>query len=210
MAAVRSNNLGRPRPRLKDFVSIDSDLETSIKCLSVLPKNINASRSSVHYSSSGALVRRIKSSSCFRLRLSPVVERASLARPTLSGVHDRALATADKLCSSSCSNPWNGGSGFDFADRCSNRFLSREYGFCPEGPARNASRSDAGGDYRTQPGVLTPGTDKKGTRPEGGGREAFSALDAERDPQRIPSAPSAPPTRYAGAIRTWRSTSTLR
>jgi hypothetical protein len=108
MAAVRSNNLGRPRPRLKDFVSIDSDLETSIKCLSVLPKNINASRSSVHYSSSGALVRRIKSSSCFRLRLSPVVERASLARPTLSGVHDRALATADKLCSSSCSNPWSG------------------------------------------------------------------------------------------------------
>ena len=33
-------------------------------------------------------------------------------------------------------------SGFDFADRCSNRFLSREYGFCPEGPARNASRSE--------------------------------------------------------------------
>jgi hypothetical protein len=25
--------------------------------------------------------------------------------------------------------------------------------FCPEGPARNASRSDAGGDYRAQPGV---------------------------------------------------------
>ena len=45
-------------------------------------------------------------------------------------------------------------------------------------------------DYRTQPGVLTPGTDKKGTRPEGGGREAFSALDAERDPQRISAAPS--------------------
>ena len=44
-------------------------------------------------------------------------------------------------------------------------------------------------DYRTQPGVLTPGTDKKGTRPEGGGREAFSALDAERDPQRISAAP---------------------
>src|SRR3984885_6952581 len=45
-------------------------------------------------------------------------------------------------------------------------------------------------DYRTQPGVLTPGTDKKGTRPEGGGREAFSALDAERDPQSISAAPS--------------------
>jgi hypothetical protein len=45
-------------------------------------------------------------------------------------------------------------------------------------------------DYRTQPGVLTPGTDKKGTRPEGGCREAFSALDAERDPQRISAAPS--------------------
>src|ERR1700733_3219662 len=27
------------------------------------------------------------------------------------------------------------------------------------------------------PGVLTPGTDKKGTRPEGGGREAFSVLE---------------------------------
>ena len=45
-------------------------------------------------------------------------------------------------------------------------------------------------DYRTQPGVLTPGTDKKDTRPEGGGREAFSALDAQRDPQRISAAPS--------------------
>ena len=43
-------------------------------------------------------------------------------------------------------------------------------------------------DYRTQPGVSTPGTDKKGTRPEGGGREAFSALDAQRDPQRISAA----------------------
>ena len=32
-------------------------------------------------------------------------------------------------------------------------------------------------DYRTQPGVLTPGTDRKGTRPEGGGREAFSVLE---------------------------------
>jgi hypothetical protein len=31
------------------------------------------------------------------------VERASLARPTLIGVHDRALATVAKLCSSSCS-----------------------------------------------------------------------------------------------------------
>jgi hypothetical protein len=40
--------------------------------------------------------------------------------------------------------------GFDFADRA-------QGDFCPEGPARNASRSDAGGDYRTQPGVLTPG-----------------------------------------------------
>ena len=32
-------------------------------------------------------------------------------------------------------------------------------------------------DYRTQPGVLTPGTDKEGTHPEGGGREAFSVLE---------------------------------
>ena len=31
------------------------------------------------------------------------MERASLARPTLIGVHDRALATVAKLCSSSCS-----------------------------------------------------------------------------------------------------------
>jgi hypothetical protein len=44
-------------------------------------------------------------------------------------------------------------------------------------------------DYRTQPGVLTPGTDKKGTRPEGGGREEFSALGAEQGPQRISAAP---------------------
>ena len=27
---------------------------------------------------------------------------------------------------------WGWG-GFDFADMCSKRFLSREYGFCPEG-----------------------------------------------------------------------------
>jgi hypothetical protein len=39
-------------------------------------------------------------------------------------------------------------------------------------------------DYRTQPGVLTPGTDIKDVRPESGGREVF-ALDAERDPQQI-------------------------
>ena len=45
-------------------------------------------------------------------------------------------------------------------------------------------------DYRTEPGVSTPGTDEKGTRPEGGGREAVSALDAERDPQSISAAPS--------------------
>jgi hypothetical protein len=32
----------------------------------------------------------------------PVVERASLARPTLSGVHDRVVAPADKLCWCSC------------------------------------------------------------------------------------------------------------
>jgi hypothetical protein len=37
------------------------------------------------------------------------VERASLARPTLSGAHDRALATADKLSSSSSSIAWCGG-----------------------------------------------------------------------------------------------------
>jgi hypothetical protein len=56
--------------------------------------------------------------------------------------------------------------------------------FCPE----NTDFVPKG--LQTQPGVLTPGTDKKGTRPEGGGREAFSALDAERDPQRISAAPS--------------------
>src|ERR1700722_3593629 len=39
-------------------------------------------------------------------------------------------------------------------------------------------------DYRTQPGVLTPGTDIKDVRPESGGREV-SALDAEGDPQPI-------------------------
>jgi hypothetical protein len=68
-------------------------------------------------------------------------------------------------------------------------------------------------DYRTEPGVSTPGGIKKGPallvrrssgnkgrRRKGGGREAFSALDAERDPQRISAAPSAPPTRYGGAI----------
>jgi hypothetical protein len=60
--------------------------------------------------------------------------------------------------------------GFDFADRCLPRFLSRR-------------------DYRTQPGVLTPGTNIKGVRPEGGGREEFSALNAERDPQRLSAAP---------------------
>ena len=62
--------------------------------------------------------------------------------------------------------------GFDFADRCSNRFLYREYGFCPDLSA--VVQDDEGGRaYRTQPGVLTPGTDKKGTRPESGGRKVF-------------------------------------
>jgi hypothetical protein len=70
-----------------------------------------------------------------------------------------------------------GWSGFDFADRCSKQFLSREYESCPEGTTG------------LSPGFLTPGTDKKGTRPESGGREAFFALDAERDPQRISAAP---------------------
>ena len=46
--------------------------------------------------------------------------------------------------------------------------------FCPE--TKDLSRRD----YRTQPGVLTPGTDIKDVRPEIGGREV-SALDAERD-----------------------------
>src|SRR5580692_4735957 len=50
--------------------------------------------------------------------------------------------------------------------------------FCPE--TKDLSRRD----YRTQPGVLTPGTDIKDVRPEIGGREV-SALDAERDPQPI-------------------------
>ena len=90
-------------------------------------------------------------------------------------------------------NSW---SGFDFADRCSNRFLSRR-------------------DYRTQPGVLTPGTDKKGTRPECGGREAFSALNAERDPQRISAAlfllrPLIPELRRTGRDKEWYAVSKLR
>jgi hypothetical protein len=46
------------------------------------------------------------------------------------------------------------------------------------------------GDYRTEPGVLTPGANIKGVRPEGGGRKAFSALNADPDPQRISAAPS--------------------
>jgi len=50
--------------------------------------------------------------------------------------------------------------------------------FCPKN--NGSSRRD----YRTQPGVLTPGTDIKDVRPESGGREV-SALDAERDPQPI-------------------------
>src|ERR1700730_15220475 len=50
--------------------------------------------------------------------------------------------------------------------------------FCPEN--KNLSRRD----YRTQPGVLTPGTDRKDVRPESGGREVC-ALDAGRDPQPI-------------------------
>ena len=78
--------------------------------------------------------------------------------------------------------------GFENVDRCPNRFLSRGYGFCPDLSA--VVQDDEGGrDYRTEPEVLTPGTDKKGTRPEAGGREAFSALDAERDPQSISAAP---------------------
>jgi hypothetical protein len=44
-----------------------------------------------------------------------------------------------------------GWGGFDFADRCQSGFLSRR-------------------DKRTEPGVLTPGSDKKTSRPEGGGR----------------------------------------
>jgi len=42
---------------------------------------------------------------------------------------------------------------------------------------------------RTQPGVLTPGTDEKGIRPESGGREELSALDAQPDPRPISAAP---------------------
>ena len=47
----------------------------------------------------GCNEKSLKSCSCFRLRPRPGLERASLASPTLSSVHDRALATADKLCS---------------------------------------------------------------------------------------------------------------
>jgi hypothetical protein len=45
-------------------------------------------------------------------------------------------------------------------------------------------------DYRTQPGVLTPGTDKKGTGPEGGGREAFSPWMPSGILNRFSAAPS--------------------
>jgi hypothetical protein len=61
-------------------------------------------------------------------------------------------------------------------------------------------------DDRTQPGVLTPDTDKKKVCPEGGGRtEATKAHPRSK----ISYAPSASPTRYAGAIPTRRSTPTL-
>jgi len=40
MAAVRSNDLGRPRPRFKDFVCVGSDMEILLNGLSVLPKKI--------------------------------------------------------------------------------------------------------------------------------------------------------------------------
>ena len=40
MAAVRSNDLGRPRPRFKDFVCVGSDMEILLNRLSVLPKKI--------------------------------------------------------------------------------------------------------------------------------------------------------------------------
>jgi hypothetical protein len=70
---------------------------------------------------------------------------------------DGTSSASSLSSSSSISKRWG---GFDFADRA-------QGDFCPEGPARNASRSDAGGDYRTQPGVLTPGIRKKRIRPEG-------------------------------------------
>ena len=44
-------------------------------------------------------------------------------------------------------------------------------------------------DYRTQPGVLTPGTDKKGARPEGGGRKVFPSPGCRTRSQRISAAP---------------------
>ena len=74
--------------------------------------------------------------------------------------------------SSSCSKSGAGVASI-FADRCPPRFFSRR-------------------DYRTQPGVLTPGTNIKRVRPESGGREEFSALDGEPDPQRISASPSRP------------------
>src|SRR5260221_2992306 len=40
MAAVRSNNRGRPRPRFKDFVCVGSDMEILLNRLSALPKKI--------------------------------------------------------------------------------------------------------------------------------------------------------------------------
>ena len=53
----------------------------------------------------------------------------------------------------------------------------RQYGFCPEGTTG------------LRPGFYPRVRIKNDPRPEGGGREAFSALDAERDPQRISAAP---------------------
>ena len=81
--------------------------------------------------------------------------------------------------------------------------------FCPE----NKDLSQR--DYRTQPGVLTPGTDINDVRPEGGGREAFSAQNAERDPQRISAAlfllrPLIPELRRTGRDKEWYAVSKLR
>ena len=78
-------------------------------------------------------------------------------------------------------------------------------------------------DYRTQPGV-NPGYGKKGApallvrhssgnkgrRRKSGGREGFSAADAERVPNDFPPPLPASQPAFAGSIRTGRNTPTLR
>jgi hypothetical protein len=55
-------------------------------------------------------------------------------------------------------------------------------------------------DNRTEPGVLTPGTDKKTSRPEGGGRSVVSDL-CRRSPNKAPIRTSCAPSGRQPATR---------